>query len=191
MGLLMWILQLCPEYHCCPRLVIRLCGLSSRLSFCSLPRHQRCKVSSSESELSHCEEDITGEDENAEADKGGVETSSNGQVASDGEEGQESLKLKTPSWVLARSSVDMRTQTQSLIPGRKSSPFGESSTQKGPKRTAPLRHPVNHLLRKSHQQMRHSMMRPGKKLSCWTHVLMLGVKKRLLKVSWPGPPETP
>ena len=44
--------------------------------------------SSSESKLSHDEEDATGEDENTEADKGGVETSSNGQVASDGEEGQ-------------------------------------------------------------------------------------------------------
>ena len=47
------------------------------------------EVSSSESELSHDEEDITGEDENAKADKGGAETSSDGQVASDGEEGQE------------------------------------------------------------------------------------------------------
>ena len=47
------------------------------------------KVSSSESELSCNEEDIAGEDENAEADKGGVKTSSNGQVASDGKEGQE------------------------------------------------------------------------------------------------------
>ena len=47
------------------------------------------KQSSSKSELSHNEEDVTWEDENAEADKGGVETSSDGQVASDGEEGQE------------------------------------------------------------------------------------------------------
>ena len=49
------------------------------------------EVSSSESELSRDEEDVTGEDENTEADKGGVKTSSNGQVASDGEEGQEHL----------------------------------------------------------------------------------------------------
>ena len=47
------------------------------------------EVSSSESELSHDEEDIAGEDENTEADKGGVKTSSDSQVASDGEEGQE------------------------------------------------------------------------------------------------------
>ena len=47
------------------------------------------EVSSSKSELSHDEEDIAGEDENAKADKGGVETSSNGQVALDGKEVQE------------------------------------------------------------------------------------------------------
>ena len=46
-------------------------------------------MTSSESELSHDEDDVTGEDENAEADKGGAGTSSDGQVASDGEEGQE------------------------------------------------------------------------------------------------------
>ena len=43
-------------------------------------------MSSSKSELSHDEEDVAGEDENAKADKSGVETSSDGQVASDGEE---------------------------------------------------------------------------------------------------------
>ena len=45
------------------------------------------KVSSTESELSHDEEDVTGEDENTKADKGGVKTSSNSQVVSDGKEG--------------------------------------------------------------------------------------------------------
>ena len=45
--------------------------------------------SSSESELSHDEEDGPHEDENAEADKGEAETSSNGQAASNGKERQE------------------------------------------------------------------------------------------------------
>ena len=80
--------------------------------------------------------------------------------------GRNAFKLKTPSLALARSLVDMRTQTQSLTLGRKSSPSGKSSTQKAPRRIAPLRHPVNHLLRKSRQQMRHSATRQGKKLSC-------------------------
>ena len=44
--------------------------------------------SSSESELSHKEEDAPCEDENAEAGKGEVEVLSNGQAASDGKEGQ-------------------------------------------------------------------------------------------------------
>ena len=47
------------------------------------------KVSSSESESSHDEGDGTGEDDNTEEDKGGIETSSDKQVTSDGEEGQE------------------------------------------------------------------------------------------------------
>ena len=46
------------------------------------------EVLGSESKLSHDEGDITGEDDNAK-EKGGIETSSDGQVASDGEEGQE------------------------------------------------------------------------------------------------------
>ena len=47
------------------------------------------EVLSSESELSHDEGYSAGEDDNAEEDKGGIETSSNRQVSSDGEEGQE------------------------------------------------------------------------------------------------------
>ena len=46
-------------------------------------------MSSSKCESSHNEGDGTGEDDNAEEDKGGIKTSSDGQVASDGEEGQE------------------------------------------------------------------------------------------------------
>ena len=46
-------------------------------------------VSSSESKSSHNEGHGIGEDDNAEEDKGGIETSSDGQVASDGEEGHE------------------------------------------------------------------------------------------------------
>ena len=65
----------------------------------------------------------------------------------------------------AKSSVHMRTQTQSLTPGRRSSPSSKSGTQKAPRRAAPLRDPANHLLRKSCQWTRHSMTRLGKKLS--------------------------
>ena len=47
------------------------------------------KVLSCESEPSHDEGDGTGEDNNGEEDKGGIKTSSDGQVASDGKDGQE------------------------------------------------------------------------------------------------------
>ena len=47
------------------------------------------EVLSSESESSHDEGDGAGEDDNAEEDKGRIKTSSDGQVASDGKEGQE------------------------------------------------------------------------------------------------------
>ena len=47
------------------------------------------EVLSSESKSSHNEGDSTGEDDNAKEDKGGIDTSSDGQVMSDGEGGQE------------------------------------------------------------------------------------------------------
>ena len=47
------------------------------------------EVSSSKSESSHDKGDGAAEDGNAEEDKGRIETSSDRQVASDGEEGQE------------------------------------------------------------------------------------------------------
>ena len=47
------------------------------------------EVLSSEYKLSHDEGDGTGEDDSAEEDKGGIKTSSDRQVASIGEEGQE------------------------------------------------------------------------------------------------------
>ena len=68
------------------------------------------EVSGSESELPHHEGDIAGEDDNAKEDKGRAETSSNGQVASDGEEGQECPHTHTPSPALTRSSIDRDLQ---------------------------------------------------------------------------------
>ena len=47
------------------------------------------EVLSSEPKLYHDEGDGAGEDDNTKEDKGGIETSSDGQVASDDEEGQE------------------------------------------------------------------------------------------------------
>ena len=101
------------------------------------------EVSSSKSKSSYDEGDGMAEDGNAREDKGGIETSSDGQVASDGEEGQEhphtqdTLTPKTPSPVLVRSLVDMRTWIQSQTPERKSSLSGKSGTKKALRRAAP------------------------------------------------------
>ena len=147
------------------------------------------EVLSSKSELSHDEGDGTGEDDNAEKDKGGIETSGDGQVVSDSKEGQEcphtQITLTSISQVFGRHEdtdpeSDPGEKTQSVRRG----------TQKAPRRTAPLRNPANHLLRRSHQQTRHSTTRPDKKHGCWTHILMLGIATRLLKASQAGPPET-
>ena len=177
------------KYHSCPQLAIRLCGLSGH---CSVHSHstEDGELLSSESKSSHDEGDGTGEDDNAEEDKGRIETSSDGQVVSDGKEGRSTFIPQTPSPALARSLVDMRTQTQSQTPERKSSPSGKSSTQKALLRTDLRRSSVKHrLLRRSHQWMRHSAMRPGKKHGCWTHVLMLGIMTRLPKASQAGQQE--
>ena len=105
--------------------------------------------------------------------------------------GKNTLKLRTPSLALAKSLVRMRTLTQSPTPRRRSSPSGRSGGNQAPRRTALPRNPASHLLRKNCPQMRHSTMRPSKKLISWTHVLMLGAAKRLPKTLWAGLPETP
>ena len=69
------------------------------------------------------------EDGNAEEDKGGIETSSDRQVALDG---RSALIPKTSSPALVRSLVDTRTQTQSQTPERKSSPSGKSAKENSP-----------------------------------------------------------
>ena len=57
----------------------------------SVPSHatEDSEVLSNESKPSHDKGDGAGEDDNTEEDKGGIKTSSDGQVASDGKEGQE------------------------------------------------------------------------------------------------------
>ena len=103
-------------------------------SFCSLrsgSAHSQVtdgsQESSSESKLSHKEEDTPCEDENTKAGKGEVEVSSDGQVTSNGEEGQGCPQIQdTQSLALAKSSVCTRTLTQSPTLGRRSSPSSRS-----------------------------------------------------------------
>ena len=96
-------------------------------------------MSSSESELSHDEEDVTGEDENAKADKGRVETSSGGQVASDGKEGQECPQTQDTltgiSQVFGRhEDIDPESN-----PGEKIQSIQQKWHPKSPKENSPLK----------------------------------------------------
>ena len=81
------------------------------------------EVSSSKSELSHDEEDIAGQDENAEADKGGVKTSSDGQVASDGEEGQECPQTQDTLTGISQVSGTHEDKDPESNPGEKVQPI--------------------------------------------------------------------
>ena len=82
---------------------------------------------------------------------------------------------RTPSLVLVSSSASTRTPTLSPTLGKRSRQHGESST-----RTAPRKTPADHhLQRKSCQPMRCSKMQLGKKCSCLTHALMLGITTKL------------
>ena len=149
------------------------------------------RESSSESELSHDEEDAPCEDENAEADKGEAETSSDGQVVSNGEEGQEHPQTQdTLTGISQVFGMHENTNSESN-PREKIQSIRWKWHQPSPKEDTPPRNQVSHLLRKRHQQTRHSTMRPGKELGSWTQILMLGATKRLLKVSWAGSPEAP
>ena len=69
--------------------------------------------------------------------------------------GKDALKSKTPSLALAKSSVRMRTLTQSPTQGRRSSPSGGSSANPSPRRARLPRTRVGHLLRKSSQPTKH------------------------------------
>ena len=105
--------------------------------------------SSSKSELSHDEEDAPCEDENAKADKGKAETSSNGQVASDGKEGQEHPQTQdTLTGISQVFSTHEDTDPES-DPWEKIPSIWQKQCQTSPKEDSPPRNPASHLLRKS------------------------------------------
>ena len=147
-------------------------------------------MSSSKSELSHDEEDVTGEDENAKADKGGVKTSSDSQVASHGKEGQECPQNQDALTGVSQVFGTHKDTDPESDPGEKVQPVWQKRRPKSPKEDSPLKAssessseeelPTDKALRNKARQKAH----------CWTHVSMLGIARRLLKASWAGPPET-
>ena len=145
------------------------------------------EVSSSKSILSRDKEDVTGEDENTEADKSGVETSSNGQVASDGEEHPHTQDTLTGISQVFGTHEDTDPESK---PEEKIQSIWQKWCPKSPKEDSPLESsessseeapPTDEAFCDEAKQ----------KLGCWTHISMLGITERLLKASWAGPTETP
>ena len=92
-----------------------------------------------ESELFHNERDIVGEDDNAEEDKGGVKTSSNGQVASDGEEGQECPHTQDTLSSISQGFGRHKDTDLESDPGEKIQSVWQKQCPKSPKEDSPLK----------------------------------------------------
>ena len=88
---------------------------------------------------SHDEEDITGEDENAEADKGRVETSSDSQVASDGKEGQEHPRTQDTLTSISQVFGRHEDTDPESDPGEKIQSIWQKQCPKSPKEDSPLK----------------------------------------------------
>ena len=95
------------------------------------------EVSSSESDLSHDEEDAGGEDENAEADKGGIETSSDSQAASDGKEGQECPQTQDTLTGVSQVFGTHKDTNPECDPGEKIQSVQRKRCPKSPKEDSP------------------------------------------------------
>ena len=123
----------------------QLCSRAQSIaSSCSLQSGSVCsqvteggQESSSEPKLSHKEEDTPREDENTKAGKGEVEISSNGQVASNGKEGQECPQIQdTLSSVNQVFSMHEDTDSES-DPGKKIQSIWQKWCQPSPKEDMP------------------------------------------------------
>ena len=96
------------------------------------------EVSSSESESSHDEGDSVAEDGNAE-DKGGIETSSDGQVASDGKEGQECPHTRDTLTSISQVFSGHEDTDPESDPGEKIQSIWQMWHPKSPKEDSPLK----------------------------------------------------
>ena len=97
------------------------------------------EVLSSESESSHDEGDGTEEDDNAKGDKGGIETSSNGQAVSDGEEGQEHPHTQDTLTSISQVFGEHKDTDPESEPGEKIQSIQQKWHPKSPKEDSPLK----------------------------------------------------
>ena len=97
------------------------------------------KVSSSESESSNNEGDGTAKDGNTGEDKGGIETSSDGQVALDGEEGQECPHTQDTFSSISQVFSGHKDTDPESDPGEKIRSIQQKWHPKNPKEDSPLK----------------------------------------------------
>ena len=97
------------------------------------------EVSSSKSESSHDEGDGTTEDGNTKEDKGGIETSSDGQVASDDEEGQEHPHTQDTLTGISQVFGGHEHTDPESDPGEKIQSVQQKQCPKSPEEDSPLK----------------------------------------------------
>ena len=97
------------------------------------------EVSSSESEYSQDEGDGAEEDDKTGEDKGGVETSSDGQVVSDGEEWQECPHTQDTLTSVSQVFSEHKDTDPELDPGEKVQSIRQKWCPKSPKEDSPLK----------------------------------------------------
>ena len=97
------------------------------------------EVSSSESESSNNEGDGTEEDGNTEEDKGGIKTSSDGQVASHGKEGQECPHTQDTLTSVSQVFGKHEDTDPESEPGEKIQSVWQKQCPKSPKEDSPLK----------------------------------------------------
>ena len=107
----------------------------------SVPSHstEDGEVLSSESELPHDAGDSAREDDNAEEDMGGIETSSDRQVASDGEEVQECPHTQYTVTGISQVTGGHEDTDPESDPGEKIQSIWQKQHLKSPKEDSPLK----------------------------------------------------
>ena len=146
---------------------------------------------SSESEPSHEEEDAPCEEEDVEASKGDAEVLSDGQVASNGNEGQRHAHIQNTLTGVSHvfgmhEETDAESGTEEQIQS-----IQQEWHQPSPKEDTPSKD-LNESSSEEEQPTDEALHeRPDNGLGNWTQILMLGGTRRLLKALQDGPPETP
>ena len=156
------------------------------------PATEDGEVSSSESKSSHDEGDSAVKDGNAKEDKGGIKTSSDRQVALDGEEGQEHPHTQDTLTSISQVFGGHKDTDPELDPREKIQSIWQKWCPKSPKEDSPMKE-SSELSSSEEEPPTDKALRDGagKKNGCWTCILRLGIATKLPKVLqawWQGTP---